>query len=100
MHAARNDCLERNCSHICLLSASNTNGYTCACPPGLELDENSRDCKGAGSTACVSNDVLTKYLYTYIQLLLDSCLRCNHHIFAALMLMVVTVQHCILVVTQ
>ena len=43
---ATNACLKNNCSHICLLSATHPQGYTCACPSGLELDGNLRDCKG------------------------------------------------------
>ena len=43
---ASNHCLGNNCSHICLLSSTRPEGYKCACPPGLVLDNNLSDCKG------------------------------------------------------
>lgn len=33
-----------NCSHFCLLSATNASGYSCACPDSLVLDDNQKDC--------------------------------------------------------
>ena len=44
---APNSCLGSNCSHICLLSANNPEGYVCTCPPSLALDSNLKDCKGS-----------------------------------------------------
>lgn len=33
-----------NCSHLCLLSSDTPEGFACACPDRLALDENQRDC--------------------------------------------------------
>ena len=44
---APNSCLGSNCSHICLLSANDPEGYVCSCPPSLALDSNLKDCKGS-----------------------------------------------------
>ena len=32
------------CSHLCLLSSVNTDGFNCACPYGSTLGENGRTC--------------------------------------------------------
>jgi hypothetical protein len=53
MYSATNDCLRNNCSHICLLSSTNPEGYRCACPSGFELDENLRECKGTLYVKCI-----------------------------------------------
>ena len=39
-----NPCEKANCSHICLLSSTNSAGYTCKCPPGYVqgTDSNSK----------------------------------------------------------
>ena len=41
-----NPCEENNggCSHLCLLSAIDPRGYSCACPDGIELDSSGRSC--------------------------------------------------------
>ena len=43
-----NPCGSNNggCSHLCLLSAVTEEGYSCACPDGVELAANQRDCLG------------------------------------------------------
>ena len=41
---ANNTCSESGCSHICLLSAVRTEGFTCMCPDGISLGENEREC--------------------------------------------------------
>ena len=43
MHAVPNPCLTTNggCSHFCLLSAVDPRGYTCDCPDGMTLDNDS-----------------------------------------------------------
>ena len=44
--AASNPCGSNNgnCSHLCLLSAIATSGYTCDCPNGLVLEDDQRSC--------------------------------------------------------
>ena len=37
MHAAANPCGRSRCSHLCLLSASEVRGFSCACPTGMVL---------------------------------------------------------------
>ena len=43
---APNPCAVSNggCSHLCLLSAVNSSGYSCSCPEDLLLIDNQRDC--------------------------------------------------------
>ena len=45
-NTASDSCLGNNCSHICVLSATHQDGYSCLCPAGLELDDNMTECKG------------------------------------------------------
>ena len=45
-HVVTNPCLGSGCSHICLLSDSSSEGYTCICPTSFILDSNQRDCRG------------------------------------------------------
>ena len=54
-----NPCLNSNggCSHICLLSATNSSGYSCACPDSLVLDENQRDCISECLIWCVTTSL-------------------------------------------
>ena len=49
---ATSPCGEDNggCSHLCLLSAVDQNGYTCACPDGMDLQSDKRTCEGMGHT--------------------------------------------------
>ena len=44
--AVPNPCLIANggCSHLCLLSAVDPRGYSCSCPKGMVLDDDSRSC--------------------------------------------------------
>ena len=42
--SANNTCSGSGCSHICLLSAARTEGFTCMCPDGYSLGENGREC--------------------------------------------------------
>ena len=41
-----NPCANNNggCTHLCLLSSTHPNGYTCACHNGTMLQSNRRDC--------------------------------------------------------
>ena len=43
---ATNPCSDNNgnCSHFCLLSASDPAGYTCSCPNGFTMTSNGRNC--------------------------------------------------------
>lgn len=45
------------CSHICLLSSSDTRGFSCACEEGIELDQDNLTCKV--STPAPTSTVLT-----------------------------------------
>ena len=49
------------CSHLCLLSASNTGGFKCVCPDGSYLGTNQRDCIGGkwGNTLTNNNHIKT-----------------------------------------
>ena len=40
----RNLCLDNDCSHLCLLSSARDEGYTCACPIGMELADDGVSC--------------------------------------------------------
>ena len=44
---APNPCGSDNggCEYLCLLSSEREEGYSCACPTGIELKENGKDCK-------------------------------------------------------
>ena len=42
--SANNTCSGSGCSHICLLSAVRTEGFTCMCPDGFPLGENDKEC--------------------------------------------------------
>lgn len=35
-----------DCSHFCLTSATNSSGYSCACPDDMMLDDDQRSCIG------------------------------------------------------
>ena len=35
------------CSHLCLLSAVDSRGYSCDCPNGMRLSIDKRNCTGA-----------------------------------------------------
>ena len=43
---ASNPCATANCSHICLLTGFNEQGYTCTCPDGYVLESDGLLCKG------------------------------------------------------
>lgn len=43
-HPAPNPCSPPLCSHLCLLSPVGANGFTCACPAGMVLDNTGRNC--------------------------------------------------------
>lgn len=50
-----NPCAINNgeCSHFCLLSATNPRGYSCDCPVGMVLSDNTLTCIGTiPGTAC------------------------------------------------
>lgn len=40
-----NSCDGNNCSHLCLLSSTREDGYSCACPDGSVLLNDSLSCK-------------------------------------------------------
>ena len=42
---AENPCEGSNCSHVCLLSATDESGYTCACPEGSSLEGDDKTCE-------------------------------------------------------
>ena len=44
--AMANPCDSDVCSHICLLSSSNSSGYQCLCPRGFELQSDGVQCRG------------------------------------------------------
>lgn len=49
---ATNPCSDNNgnCSHFCLLSASDPAGYTCSCPNGFTMTSNGRNCNKSKRT--------------------------------------------------
>ena len=53
-----------NCSHLCLISGTNSSGYSCACPDSLVLDENKRDCIGKRYYGCTFKYYYMLFLYT------------------------------------
>jgi hypothetical protein len=46
LHSGFNPCTTNNggCAHLCLLSSTHPDGYTCACHSGTRLLSNKRDC--------------------------------------------------------
>ena len=36
----------RGCEYLCLISAINEQGYSCACPPGFMVTEDGKSCEG------------------------------------------------------
>ena len=48
--AVDNPCEDNECTHLCLLSATDGRGYSCGCPLGFELDTNNIDCIGKSTT--------------------------------------------------
>ena len=46
LHLGNNSCHGSNCSHLCLLTATNEQGFTCACPEGYGLETDGFTCKG------------------------------------------------------
>ncbi|XP_064646226.1 low-density lipoprotein receptor-related protein 2-like [Lineus longissimus] len=41
---ATNHCLNSQCSHLCLLSPTESSGFKCVCPAGMRLDSNKKTC--------------------------------------------------------
>ena len=41
-----NPCGDNNggCHYLCLLSATNEQGYSCACPPGIRVADDGKSC--------------------------------------------------------
>ena len=48
LDAVPNLCVENNgnCSHLCLLSSTAPEGYSCACPDGLTNSDEPNICRG------------------------------------------------------
>lgn len=65
-HAGNNNPCQNNnggCSHLCLLSSSNTEGYTCACPDGSYLATNQKVCIGKRGCGIATWSTVTLYAH-------------------------------------
>ncbi len=53
--AVTNPCDGHGCSHLCLLSSTATNGYSCACPDGYMLEDDEVTCTGESLAVTTGN---------------------------------------------
>ena len=50
LFTANNSCENSSCTHICLLSGANDEGYVCMCPEGYRLEPDMVTCKGTNTS--------------------------------------------------